>query len=374
MSAKSVQVAATEAQETALETLQRAPAWSLKAAQDLAARTPARTSIPVRRTFVNAGETGGRAPLAELVARRGRGGVVPLKLYLALIWRCSAPPFSTDIQARLWATLLGLPEPDTHGARRIANALDVLEAMNLVSLERRRGESTVITLLEESGTGEPYSLPSGPNTSGYTYFKVPIELWTVEGDIQVMSAAGVAMLLALLEGRNLDGEPTWWSTERFPARYGLTPTIRSRGTSELVERTLLFVNKRAVSKTSGFSSQRVRNTYQLLGRAVPREKAAAKAPQQSNGSPSKAPVGSHRVTKTTYRGKTSVSVSGFTAGENQVLVRLGEGLTNREIAAAMGVSENVVRNLVSGVLSKLHVQRRTQAALIAAQLGIVPPD
>ena len=60
---------------------------------------------------------------------------MPVLLYLALIWRCSAPPFSTDLQARKWALLLGLEDPDVRGARRMTNALDVLEREGLVKLD-----------------------------------------------------------------------------------------------------------------------------------------------------------------------------------------------------------------------------------------------
>jgi DNA-binding NarL/FixJ family response regulator len=54
--------------------------------------------------------------------------------------------------------------------------------------------------------------------------------------------------------------------------------------------------------------------------------------------------------------------------EREVLGLLAEGLTNREIAARLFISEKTVRNHVSGVLHKLDFRHRTEAALFAAPL------
>ncbi len=55
----------------------------------------------------------------------------------------------------------------------------------------------------------------------------------------------------------------------------------------------------------------------------------------------------------------------LTDRETQVLNRVAEGLSNREIAQALGVSENTVKKQMSHILAKLHVQNRVQAALYA---------
>jgi two-component system, NarL family, response regulator DevR len=54
--------------------------------------------------------------------------------------------------------------------------------------------------------------------------------------------------------------------------------------------------------------------------------------------------------------------------EREVLGLLSLGLTNREIAARLFVSEKTVRNQVSNVLRKLDLRHRTEAALFAAPL------
>jgi DNA-binding NarL/FixJ family response regulator len=55
--------------------------------------------------------------------------------------------------------------------------------------------------------------------------------------------------------------------------------------------------------------------------------------------------------------------------EKRVLELIGEGLTNREIAARMFLSEKTVKNYVSSLLTKLGMQRRSQAAARAARAG-----
>lgn len=54
--------------------------------------------------------------------------------------------------------------------------------------------------------------------------------------------------------------------------------------------------------------------------------------------------------------------------ERDVLGLLAEGLTNREIGERLFISEKTVRNHVSGVLHKLGMRHRTEAALFAAPL------
>jgi len=54
--------------------------------------------------------------------------------------------------------------------------------------------------------------------------------------------------------------------------------------------------------------------------------------------------------------------------EKVVLELVGQGLTNRQIAERMFLAEKTVKNYVSHLLAKLGMQRRTQAAVLAAEL------
>jgi DNA-binding NarL/FixJ family response regulator len=62
----------------------------------------------------------------------------------------------------------------------------------------------------------------------------------------------------------------------------------------------------------------------------------------------------------------------LTARERQVLELLVQGLTNKQIAAALSVAEDTVRAHVRLILEKLHLQNRIQAAVYAVQQGWVP--
>lgn len=58
----------------------------------------------------------------------------------------------------------------------------------------------------------------------------------------------------------------------------------------------------------------------------------------------------------------------LTPQERRILLLLGRGMTNREIATALFLSERTVRNYVSNVLDKLDVTNRTQAATYVTRL------
>jgi len=60
-------------------------------------------------------------------------------------------------------------------------------------------------------------------------------------------------------------------------------------------------------------------------------------------------------------------LDGLTPRETEILALIAEGLSNREIGARLFLAEKTVKNYVSGILSKLGMQRRTQAAVLAAE-------
>lgn len=57
----------------------------------------------------------------------------------------------------------------------------------------------------------------------------------------------------------------------------------------------------------------------------------------------------------------------LTDQERRILELIGEGLTNRQIGQRMFLAEKTVKNYVSSLLSKLGLQRRTQAAVLATE-------
>lgn len=62
-------------------------------------------------------------------------------------------------------------------------------------------------------------------------------------------------------------------------------------------------------------------------------------------------------------------LAALTDQERTLLALLGEGLTNRQIAGRMFLAEKTVKNYVSRLLTKLGVERRTQAAVLASKLN-----
>jgi two-component system, NarL family, response regulator DevR len=58
----------------------------------------------------------------------------------------------------------------------------------------------------------------------------------------------------------------------------------------------------------------------------------------------------------------------LTEQERKILDLIAEGLTNRQIGERMFLAEKTVKNYVSNLLSKLGMERRTEAAVFAAKL------
>ncbi len=59
--------------------------------------------------------------------------------------------------------------------------------------------------------------------------------------------------------------------------------------------------------------------------------------------------------------------SALSPQEDRILEMIGDGMTNRQIADRLSLSEKTVKNYVSELYSKLNVERRTQAASLATE-------
>jgi two-component system response regulator DevR len=66
-------------------------------------------------------------------------------------------------------------------------------------------------------------------------------------------------------------------------------------------------------------------------------------------------------------GVTDNALATLSPQEKRVLALIAEGLTNKEVAAQLNLSDKTVKNYLSTVFEKLHVSRRSEAAVIYAQ-------
>jgi RNA polymerase sigma factor (sigma-70 family) len=66
------------------------------------------------------------------------------------------------------------------------------------------------------------------------------------------------------------------------------------------------------------------------------------------------------------------AVDDLSPQERRILTLVVEGRTNKEIAAALGLSDKTVKNYLSNAFQKLHVTRRAHAAAVFAQPAAKP--
>jgi hypothetical protein len=213
----------------------------------------------------------------------GRGGDLRLKLLLSLLWVAGAEPYDVSYPARAWATLLDLREPEKAGARRVSQTLQWLDDHRFVRLEQLTGRPPRVTLLRETGFGEPYLPPGVVNNrltqqlqsatgleekalreqrEGERYLQLQPTLWT-QGWIQTLSGPGLSMLLVLLaEASGSTDRDLWLTPDLARRRYGLSPATRSSGLRELYDLKAVTMKRRTISRDV-FDYRRMRNVYRI---------------------------------------------------------------------------------------------------------------
>ena len=70
--------------------------------------------------------------------------------------------------------------------------------------------------------------------------------------------------------------------------------------------------------------------------------------------------------------KEKLAAIGMTRRELEILELIAAGLSNKEIAQRVFVSENTVKTHSSRVFEKLGARRRTQAVQLAQEMGLIP--
>ena len=71
---------------------------------------------------------------------------------------------------------------------------------------------------------------------------------------------------------------------------------------------------------------------------------------------------------------TDLNTNEITRSEWYIIQAVARGMSNKEIAESLWLSQGTVRNSISSILNKLHLRDRTQLAIWAVQTGIVNKD
>lgn len=81
----------------------------------------------------------------------------------------------------------------------------------------------------------------------------------------------------------------------------------------------------------------------------------------------------HEFARTRDSRELASVLNSLTHRETEILQYVSAGLANKEIALRLAISERTVKNHLSNIMEKLHVNSRTQAAVYAIRSGLIPP-
>lgn len=185
-------------------------------------------------------------------------------------------------------------------------------------------------------------------------------------------------------GEAVDGQDALDVVARLQA-YELLPDVvlmdlqmpRMDGVAAAGEMTRRFPTVKVVILTSFGETERVHTALQqgasgfLLKDAEPSEladaiRAATKGEVFLNGTVARKLAQEIRMPRS--------GLGSLTNREREILVLVAEGMSNRQIATDLVISERTARTHVSSLLGKLGLSSRTQAALVAIREGLVEPQ
>ncbi|MCI3274789.1 response regulator [Streptomyces cylindrosporus] len=190
------------------------------------------------------------------------------------------------------------------------------------------------------------------------------ELLAVEDDIEVVGEAGTAAdALVRIPATRPDVAVL---DVRLPDGSGVEVCREIRAADESVNCLMLtsFADDEALfdaimAGASGYALKAIRG-HELL--TAVRDVAAGKSLLD--------PVATARVLERLRDGKDAKGddrLAHLTEQERRILDLIGEGLTNRQIGERLHLAEKTIKNYVSSLLSKLGMQRRSQAAAYVAR-------
>ncbi|WUH95291.1 response regulator transcription factor [Streptomyces sp. NBC_00433] len=198
-----------------------------------------------------------------------------------------------------------------------------------------------------------------------------IELLTVDGTITVVGQAATGRE-AVTEARRLDPDVILMDV-RMPDTDGITATRELVGTAPETKVLMLTTFEQ---DDYVFGALRAGASGFLLKRARPEELIAA-VHTVADGDCLLSPSVTRRVIERLAAQpaqdlSSTAPLVDLTPREREVLHLLAQGLSNREIAAALTIEESTIRTHVKRVLAKLGLRDRIQAVIYAYENGIVP--
>ncbi|NKI41045.1 response regulator [Streptomyces physcomitrii] len=190
------------------------------------------------------------------------------------------------------------------------------------------------------------------------------ELLAGEGDIEVIGEAGTA---ADARARIPAARPDVAVLDvRLPDGSGVEVCREIRSADESIKCLMLtsYADDEALfdaimAGASGYVLKAIRGSELL---SAVRDVAAGKSLLD--------PVATARVLERLRDGKTGEQddqLADLTDQERRILALIGEGMTNRAIGEQLHLAEKTIKNYVSSLLSKLGMQRRSQAAAFVAR-------
>jgi DNA-binding NarL/FixJ family response regulator len=193
------------------------------------------------------------------------------------------------------------------------------------------------------------------------------ELLSVEGDIEVVGEAGTAAdALVRIPATRPDVAVL---DVRLPDGSGVEVCREIRSGDENIRCLMLtsFADDEALfdaimAGASGYVLKAIRGNELL---AAVRDVGAGKSLLD--------PVATARVLERLRGGGTAKGdnrLAHLTEQERRILDLIGEGLTNRAIGERLHLAEKTIKNYVSGLLSKLGMERRSQAAAFVGRMQV----
>lgn len=237
-------------------------------AQRLSLRNRDLRECPIRIEFLRReSERDAVPPMMEMLGSGGgRGGDVRLKLYLSLIWASPGGKHDTAFVATDWAQLLGLPQYSTNGKRRVYEALSWLATHRFIEKQERPGRPSTVTVLHESGLGDPYTKPSSRPVKGSapTYRRLQPSWWT-NAWLAALSGRALAFWLVLMDESN-NGSKTdavWLSESLTSKKYAISPYLRQHAMRELKHYGLITTRREFTREAFGMKSSRTKISIHL---------------------------------------------------------------------------------------------------------------